>query len=660
MPQPIYLDYNASTPIAREVLEAMTATFRDVHGNALSTHAFGVAARRVVETARAEVAASIGAEPDEVVFTSGGTESNNAAIVRRRRGARRIAGGISSSRRSSTPRSSRRAALLEKRGWGVTRVQVDPARRRSTRARIESAIRPDTVLVSVMHANNETGVIQPVAAAARAAHARGVLIHTDAAQSLGKIRVNVASWTSICSRSPGTRCTRRRGSERSTCGAARRLPSPARRGPPAEPPVRHRERRALGSARRRVRAWRRRELGARREHAQAMRDRLERKLREAFPALVVHGARSQASAEHALRRVSRVVDANEPPRPDGRRRDGLRRGLPLGKADPSKVLLAMGVKPEIARATLRLTTGRPTTQPRDRRRRGADRRSGEGRLAGARAREPRRRPRRRRVVPGPLPVRPPPRRAREIAPRRRCAGQRQGLVGSDEDDVVLLVDLLQPEGFTFDDEAQGALRRPRRRDRPLRTRRSGPETAASHWTVGRLNREVKAALDGGVPAGDLARRRDQRLQPQPAQEARRLHADRARRRPASRRTRCRRSSSTASRQEIERKLAAAGNPFRLEDEVEVRVRVRVDLYDAWGAYRVQIEDLDLAFTLGEAARRREEIVRSARRGGAPRTERGAPASRAAVARSGLITSLNSDAYHDVLRTLGEKRLRVRR
>jgi cysteine desulfurase len=80
MPQPIYLDYNASTPIAPEVLEVMTEVFRDVHGNPLSTHAFGVAARQVVETARAQVAASIGAETDEIVFTSGGTESNNAAV----------------------------------------------------------------------------------------------------------------------------------------------------------------------------------------------------------------------------------------------------------------------------------------------------------------------------------------------------------------------------------------------------------------------------------------------------------------------------------------------------------------------------------------------------------------------------------------------------
>ncbi len=107
-----------------------------------------------------------------------------------------------------------------------------------------------------------------------------------------------------------------------------------------------------------------------------------------------------------------------------------------------------------------------------------------------------------------------------------------------------------------------------------------------------------------------------------------------------------------ARREIERKLAAAGNPFALEDEVEVRVRVRVDLYDAWGAYRVQIEELDLAFTLGEAARRREEIVRKLAADGLLERNARLPFPELPL-RVGLITSLNSDAYHDVLRTLGE-------
>ena len=161
MPQPIYLDYNASTPIAPEVLDVMTAVFREVHGNPLSMHAFGVAARRVVEAARAEVAAAIGAEADEVVFTSGGTESNNAAIhgvacALADRGRHLVITAI------EHPSIEQACRVLESRGWGVTRVPVDQNGAIDARA-IESAIRPDTALVSVMHANNETGVIQPVA-----------------------------------------------------------------------------------------------------------------------------------------------------------------------------------------------------------------------------------------------------------------------------------------------------------------------------------------------------------------------------------------------------------------------------------------------------------------------------------------------------------------
>jgi cysteine desulfurase len=359
MPQPIYLDYNASTPVAPEVLEVLATVFRDVHGNPLSTHAFGVAARRVVETARAEVAASIGAQPDEIVFTSGGTESNNAAIygvaeALADRGRHLV---ITAIEHASVEQACR---VLERRGWGLTRIPVDPHGVIDARA-IESAIRPDTVLVSVMHANNETGVIQPVAAAARAAHAKGVLIHTDAAQSVGKIRVNVRELDVDLLSIAGHKLYAPQG-----VGALF-----LRRGTPFVPFLRgagHQQDRrsgtenvalsaALGAACNLVA----RELDARREHAQAMRDRLERKLREAFPALVVHGVEAKR-LPNTLYAAFPGLDANELLL----RVEGVATGSGAachsGKADPSKVLLAMGVKPEIARATLRLTTGWPTTE----------------------------------------------------------------------------------------------------------------------------------------------------------------------------------------------------------------------------------------------------------------------------------------------------------
>jgi cysteine desulfurase len=358
MPQPIYLDYNASTPIAPEVLEVMTEVFRDVHGNPLSTHAFGVAARQVVETARAQVAASIGAETDEIVFTSGGTESNNAAVhgVAEALAARGRHLVITAIEHASIEQACR---SLEARGWGVARVPVDPHGSIDARA-IESAIRPDTVLVSVMHANNETGVVQPGAAAARAARAKGVPIHTDAAQSMGKIRVNVRELDVDLLSIAGHKLYGPQG-----VGALY-----LRRGTPFAPFIRgagHQQNRrsgteaiALSAALGAACALATTSLDAARDHAQSMRDRLETKLREAFPALVVHGAGAKR-LPNTLYAAFPGLDANELLLRMESVATGSGAACHSGKAEASKVLLAMGVKPEAARSTLRLTTGRPTT-----------------------------------------------------------------------------------------------------------------------------------------------------------------------------------------------------------------------------------------------------------------------------------------------------------
>ena len=358
MPRPIYLDYNASTPLAPEVLEVMTKAFGEIHGNPLSAHAHGVAARRVVETAREQVAASIGAEPDEIVFTSGGTESNNAAVY----GIAEATAGrgrhlvITAIEHASVEQPCR---VLEARGWGVTRVPVDPTGVIDARA-IESAIRPDTVLVSVMHANNETGVIQPVAAAARAARAKGVMMHTDAAQSVGKIRVNVRELDVDCLSIAGHKFYGPQG-----VGALY-----LRRGTPFAPMLRgaghQRDRRsgtenvALSAALGAACALAASTLETSREHLQAMRDRLEQRLREAFPSLIVHGAEAKR-LPNTLYAAFPGIDANALLA----RLDGVATGTGAachsGRTDPSRVLLAMGVKAEVARATLRLTTGRPTT-----------------------------------------------------------------------------------------------------------------------------------------------------------------------------------------------------------------------------------------------------------------------------------------------------------
>ena len=219
-----------------------------------------------------------------------------------------------------------------------------------------------------------------------------------------------------------------------------------------------------------------------------------------------------------------------------------------------------------------------------------------------------------------------------------------------DDDIVLLVELLQPEGFEFDDEARSRYAA-RGGSRDLRNSASADTGAAVHWTVGRLNREVKAVLTAAFPqsiwlVGEISgfNRSKHKKHVGFTLIEREVTGEQAFQVQAI--------LFDGVRQEIERKLAAASHPFALEDEVEVRVKVRVDLYDAWGAYRVQIEELDLAFTLGEAARRREEIVRKLQTAGL--LERNATLPFPALPlRIGLITSLNSDAYHDVLRTLGE-------
>ena len=186
----IYLDHNATSPPPAPVVDAVTGVLRDEPGNASSVHAFGQRAKAIVDEARIRVAALVGAEPSEIVFTSGGTESDNAALrgaleALEPTGRRRL---VTSSIEHEAILETARA--LERRGWTVTRLPVgengivDPDA-------LRDALTSDTALVSIMHANNEVGTIQPIAELAALAHAHGALMHTDAVQSTGKIAVSV-------------------------------------------------------------------------------------------------------------------------------------------------------------------------------------------------------------------------------------------------------------------------------------------------------------------------------------------------------------------------------------------------------------------------------------------------------------------------------------
>lgn len=187
---PIYLDYHATTPVDPDVFEQMRAFFCEKFGNAASrTHAFGWEAEEAVELARERVAVALGANPKEIVFTSGATESNNLAILGAARAYRQ------KGRHLITSRSEHNAVLdpcryLEKNGWEITRLPVDRHGSISL-DQLREAIRDDTVLVSIMAANNEVGTLAPVGEIGAVCKERGVLFHTDAAQAFGKIPLGV-------------------------------------------------------------------------------------------------------------------------------------------------------------------------------------------------------------------------------------------------------------------------------------------------------------------------------------------------------------------------------------------------------------------------------------------------------------------------------------
>jgi len=185
----IYLDHAATTPADPEVVKAMMPYFSEIYGNPSSLHAFGQEAKRAVEEARDKIASFISASPDEIVFTSGGTESDNfalkgVALARRDKGDHIITTPIEHHAVLET------CHYLEKQGFRVTYLPVDGFGIVDPET-LQKAITDKTVLISVMHANNEIGSIQPIAEIGRIANERGVPFHTDAVQTFGHIPINV-------------------------------------------------------------------------------------------------------------------------------------------------------------------------------------------------------------------------------------------------------------------------------------------------------------------------------------------------------------------------------------------------------------------------------------------------------------------------------------
>ena len=187
--KPIYLDYNATTPIAKEVADAMKPYLYDYFGNPSSSHIYGQECKKAVEKGREQLASLLNCKSSELIFTSGGTESNNYALkgyafANRSKGNHIITSSI------EHPAVSEVCKYLETEGFEVSYLPVDETGRVQV-AEVEAAIRPETILISVMYANNEVGTLQPISEISALAKKHGITVHSDCAQAVGKVPVDI-------------------------------------------------------------------------------------------------------------------------------------------------------------------------------------------------------------------------------------------------------------------------------------------------------------------------------------------------------------------------------------------------------------------------------------------------------------------------------------
>lgn len=353
----IYLDHNASTPIDPAVLDEMLPYLSKHFGNPSSGHAAGRAGRDAVERARERVAAAIGAHPDEIVFTSGGTEASNLAIrgsAEARPEPRRV---ITSA--VEHPATAEPCAWLEAHGDAVTRLGVGEHGLVDTAAAAHALERPARI-ASFIHAHNETGVVQPIAELAELAHRRGALVHADAAQSVGKIPVHVGELGVDLLTIAGHKLGAPKG-----VGALY-----VRRGTPLAPLLRgaghERGLRpgtenvasivALGAACERVTA----DLESAASRMRALRERLWRGLASHIPEMARHGRPGQVLPNTLSVRFPGVAGAALLDRvPAIAASTGS--ACHAGEHQAPAAIVAMGVSPAEAIGTVRLSVGRTTT-----------------------------------------------------------------------------------------------------------------------------------------------------------------------------------------------------------------------------------------------------------------------------------------------------------
>jgi len=348
--QRFYFDHNATTPVSPEVLEAMLPMMIDVYGNASSIHHFGQTARQKLDASRKQVAGLLGAEPQEIVFTSGGTEADNLAIF-----------GVATGGHVITTSFEHPAVLAAAAQLDHTLVPVDGSGMIDPDA-IRGALRSDTKVISVMHANNEVGTIQPIAEIARIAAEAGIPLHSDGVQAVGKIPVSMADLGVSMYSISGHKIGAPKG-----VGALY-----VRKGTSLKPMMyggRHERERRAGTenvagavALGRAAEWIAEHGEAENRRQAALRDRLEQSILDRIPDTRVNGAGTP--------RVPNTTNI----RFDGIDSDALLIALDLkgfavssgaacssGAPEPSHVLLAMGLSRLEARSSIRFSLGRSNT-----------------------------------------------------------------------------------------------------------------------------------------------------------------------------------------------------------------------------------------------------------------------------------------------------------
>jgi len=353
----IYLDYNATTPIAPEVFRAMRPYLEEEFGNPSSDYLLGIRAKEAVAAARSQAAALLSCRPAEIIFTSGATEANNTVLqgVARHRGQGQI---ITTA--VEHPAVLAPCRYLQSQGFEVTILPVDSQGLVDPDA-VRRALTPKTILISVMHANNETGALQPISAIGDVARAAGVWFHTDAAQSVGKIPVRVGELQVDFLTLAGHKFYAPKGVGalyvRPGCQFSPLLHGAGQEGGrrPGTENVPYLV--ALGEACRLAREL----LAGDGLHLKNLRDLLQARLAAGYPELVLNGPEQE--------RLPNTLNVSFP----GLSGSDILGGIPelaaslgaachSGEETISPVLAAMGLTPEAARGAVRLSVGRPTTE----------------------------------------------------------------------------------------------------------------------------------------------------------------------------------------------------------------------------------------------------------------------------------------------------------